>query len=81
MGPRNILSICVSVLLFNAILLSATTEDAYAYVDFGSAGFFVQMAIASAFTAAFTVKFFWQKLNAKFSLFFSKVKRVRQIFW
>lgn len=49
-----------------AFLLFLTAEPAFAYVDPGSASFFVQVLIGTVLGIAFTVRLYWQKIKAYF---------------
>jgi hypothetical protein len=49
-----------------AVLLVLGAGPAYAYVDPGSASFFVQVLIGTLLGIAFTVRLYWQKIKAYF---------------
>ena len=67
-------SLGLSVLFAAGFALWINAKQAHAYIDVGSATFFIQMLIASAFGALFTLKVFWQRILERISRFLTMVK-------
>ena len=58
-------------LFFIFIVLALVAPfSAHAYLDPGTGSFIIQIVIATAATAAISVKVFWQKIKGLFSHFF-----------
>jgi hypothetical protein len=54
-------------LVFVALLLVASTQVAYAYVDPGTGSYVIQILIAAIVGAAFAVRVYWNKIKGLFS--------------
>ena len=54
-------------LALTAVFLIALSPRAYAYLDPGSTGFFVQMLLAALVGLSFTLKAYWKKIKGFFS--------------
>ena len=67
-------SFILSVVLLSGFFFMASTKNAHAYIDLGSAGLMVQMAIASAFGALFALKVYWRTFVVKFYQMISKIR-------
>ena len=55
------------VVLLVALLLSAMSRDADAYMDPGTGAYIFQMLIAGLVGASFALKIFWKQIKAFFS--------------
>jgi hypothetical protein len=54
-------------LVFVVLLLVASTQVAYAYVDPGTGSYVIQILIAALVGAAFAVRVYWNKIKGLFS--------------
>jgi hypothetical protein len=54
-------------LVFVILLLVASTQVAYAYVDPGTGSYVIQILIAAVVGAAFAVRVYWTKIKGLFS--------------
>ena len=75
---KNVASLGLSVFLAAGFALWTNTKQAYAYIDVGSATFFIQILIASAFGGLFTLKVFWQRILGRVSRIISAAKGTRK---
>ena len=71
---RRIGSLSLSILLATAFTITVTTKQAHAYIDIGSATFFIQMAVASALASLFMLKTFWQRFLTQISSLLATIK-------
>ena len=55
------------VVLLVALLLSAMSRDADAYIDPGTGSYILQMLIAGLVGASFALKIFWKQIRAFFA--------------
>ncbi len=62
----------VGILGMTIFLMTALQPKAYAYLDPGSGGFFLQMLLAALVGLSFTLKTFWSRIKNVFTKFFSK---------
>lgn len=60
-------SVGLSVFLAAGFCLWINVKLAHAYIDVGSATFFFQMFVASAFAGLFMLKTFWQRILGRIS--------------
>ena len=59
---KKVASLGLSVLLVAGFSLWINVKQAHAYIDVGSATFFFQMLVASAFAGLFMLKAFWERI-------------------
>ena len=76
---KSAASLGLSVLLAAGFALWVNTKPAHAYIDVGSATFFIQILIASALGGLFTLKVFWHRLLGRISRLMSMVKGSKKI--
>ena len=60
-------SLLLSAFLAAGFFLWIETKQAHAYIDIGSATFFLQMLVASAFASLFVLKAYWRRVTARLS--------------
>jgi len=58
-------SLMLSVALIAGFFFTLSIKPAHAYIELGSVGFLLQMLIASAFGAVFTLKIYWRNTISK----------------
>ena len=71
-------SLGLSVFLAAGFAVWLNTKQAHAYIDVGSATFFLQILVASAFGALFTLKVFWQRILGRISRLVTMVRGTKK---
>ncbi len=67
-------SLFLLVFLASGFSLWVTSKQAHAYIDVGSATFFLQMLIASIFGGLFALKIFWRRAIGRVSRLLAMLK-------
>jgi len=68
-------SSAVSLAVVCAVVLLVMPSHAYAYLDFGSGSFFLQLLIASLLAGSYVVKTWWRNIKATFIERYAKHKK------
>lgn len=71
---KRVGSFILSAVLVAGFALSVTLKAAYAYIDLGTASYYIQMLIATGFGALFALKVFWHRIIAQLSRLFTMAK-------
>ncbi len=59
-----------ALIVLSVVFLITLQPRAYAYLDSGSAGFFIQMLLAALIGVSFAIKNFWRKVKEFFAKIF-----------
>ena len=70
-------SLGLSVLLIAGFSLWINIKQAHAYIDVGSATFFFQILVASAFGALFMLKAFWQRILGQIARLLTMIRSTK----
>ena len=71
-GTITVFSILCWLSVFVLLLIVSFPQYAYAYIDPGTGSFIIQMIVAGALGAFFTLKVFWKKITHFVRNIFSK---------
>ena len=71
-------SLIVTVFLLAGFILTVTTKNAHAYIDFGAGSMVLQVLVATFFASLFSIKLFWRRITDSVSRFYAKLKRPKE---
>lgn len=72
-------SLVLSVVLAAGFSFWINVKQAHAYIDVGTATFFLQMLVATAFISLFMLKAFWKRILGHFSRLIVMARGIKKV--